>query len=413
MNILWSVNTLMPDVAKMVGTKSSHAISWVDAMSKELIKDKNVNLAIAAVGNVHEVKYYSIGGILYYVLPTNVSESDWVNVISTFKPDIIHAYGTEKTHNMPLIGSSKIKVPIVISLQGILTQYERFYYGGIDVGTLIKNITIRDIIRGTVFQERERFIKQSKNERWMLQHVKYVEGRSTWDKVSSLGINPNLDYYHCPRLIREPFYNIHWSHDNMERHSIFVHQGNYPIKGLHFVFEAMETILKKYPDAKLYIAGNDVLHKSNWKQKILRNGYSKYLKSLFSKYHLENHVIFTGTMSATEVAKFLSKMNVLVIPSVIENCPNSLAEGMLVGVPSVVSYVGGNAELLNNGECGELYCYNEPLMLAHCVDRIFSSKELAINYSKKASAVASQRHDPNVLKQQLLSIYNKIIEKEK
>ena len=38
MNILWSVNTLMPNVAKKIGVKSSHAISWIDAMSKEIIK---------------------------------------------------------------------------------------------------------------------------------------------------------------------------------------------------------------------------------------------------------------------------------------------------------------------------------------------------------------------------------------
>ena len=32
MRILWSINTLMPQVAKELNIKSSHAISWVDAM---------------------------------------------------------------------------------------------------------------------------------------------------------------------------------------------------------------------------------------------------------------------------------------------------------------------------------------------------------------------------------------------
>lgn len=399
----------MPEVAKEVGISSSHAISWVDAMSKAIIRESEHKLAIVAVGDNSEIQKIDINGITYYVLPKKVTENDWIKVVSDFRPVVIHAYGTEKTHNMPLISSKQIHVPIIISLQGILTQYERFYYGGIDVSILIRNITIRDIIRGTIFKERINFIKQSENEQWMLRNVSYVEGRSTWDRVSSLNINPALQYYHCPRLIREPFYTTHWDYSNIVKYSIFVHQGNYPIKGLHFVFEALPTILKKYPETKLYIAGNDILHKKTLKQKFLRNGYSKYLNSLYHKYNLESKVVFTGKMSAEEVAIFLSKMNVLLIPSVIENCPNSLAEGMLVGVPCVASYVGGNAELLNGGECGELYAFNEPLMLAESISNIFGSEELAKQYSEKGMVVARKRHNPKILIKTLLSIYDEII----
>ncbi len=403
----------MPEVASVVGISSSHSISWVDAMSRALVNSSQCKLAIAAVGNSSAIQRSKINGIIYYVLPSKVTEADWWQIAHEFKPDIIHIYGTEKTHNIPLIGSERIDVPIIISLQGIITQYERFYYGGIDITTLIKNITLRDIIRGTIFKERRKFFQQSKLEQWMLRNVSYVEGRSTWDRVSALSINPNLTYYYCPRLIRPPFYSISWDSSKIEKYSIFVHQGNYPIKGLHFVFEAMPTILKMYPDAKLYIAGNDILHKRTFKQEVLRNGYSKYLNSLIKKYKLEDKVVFTGRMSADEVATFLSRMNVLLIPSVIENCPNSLAEGMLVGVPSVASYVGGNAELLNNGKCGELYAFNEPLMLAESITRIFSSDNLARQYSEESMKVAKLRHDPDKLVKTLLNIYEDIIKKSK
>lgn len=399
----------MPNVAKKIGVNSAHAISWVDAMSKELIKDKDIVLSIASTAKVDELKKVDLEGIVYYILPSNDLDKAWGKVIEDFSPDVIHLYGTEKTHNIPLIKRSDINDKIVISLQGILKGYERVYYGGIDVSVLIKNLTFRDLLTESVFGGRRRFQRNAKTEAWQLEHVKCVEGRSTWDRVYALSINPNLKYFYCPRLIRAPFYNIHWDKEKMEPHTIFVHQGDYPIKGLHFVFEALPHLIRKYPDLKLYIAGADILQRKTLFKKITRNGYSKYLLSLFKKNDLKKYVVFLGRMTAEEVARRLSITNVMVIPSVIENCPNSLAEAMLVGTPSVASYVGGNAELLNNGECGELYCYNEPLMLANCIDKIFSSEELAIQYSTRAREVALKRHDPETLKKTLLGIYNQII----
>ena len=399
----------MPNVAKKIGVNSAHAISWVDAMSKELIKDKDIVLSIASTAKVDELKKVDLEGIVYYILPSNDLDKAWEKVIEDFSPDVIHLYGTEKTHNIPLIKRNDINSKIVISLQGILKGYERVYYGGIDVSVLLKNITLRDILTESVFGGRRRFQRNAKTEAWQLEHVNYVEGRSTWDRVYALSVNPDLKYFHCPRLIRSPFYQIRWDKEKMEPHTIFVHQGDYPIKGLHFLFEALPHLIRKYPDLKLYIAGSDILQRKTLLKKITRNGYSKYLLSLFKKYDLKNRVVFLGKMTAEEVAKRLSVTNVMVIPSVIENCPNSLTEAMLVGTPSVASYVGGNAELLNNGECGELYCYNEPLMLANCIDKIFSSEELASQYSIRSREVALKRHDPETLKKTLLGIYNQII----
>ena len=409
MRILWTVNTLMPQVAEKIGIKSSHAISWVDAMSKLLAKESSIKLAIASVAKVEKSENVEIDNVTYYILPQKNLLESWRAILKDFAPDVIHLYGTEKTHNIPLIGIKDNKAPIIISLQGILKGYERVYYGGIDVSVLLRNITPFDFLVGSVFKGRKRFQKGAKTEEWQLQHVKYVEGRSTWDKMYAMSINPDLEYFYCPRLIREPFYRVCWNQKEKESHSIFVHQGDYPIKGLHFLFEALPTLIKKYPDLHLYIAGEDIFNRTTLIKKIKRSGYSKYLLSLYKKYNLEHYVSFLGRMSAEEVANKLAVSNVMVIPSVIENSPNSLAEGMLVGTPCVASYVGGNAELLNNGECGELYCYNEPLMLADCIDKIFSSEELATRLSNRAREVALTRHNPESLKSTLLGIYNEII----
>ena len=192
MRILWSVNTIMPQVASKIGVNSAHAISWVDAMSKLLAKDESVKLAIASDASIKEVKCFDVDGIVFYVLPKDNLEKAWNQVVNEFKPDVIHQYGTERRHNVPLIKNFGMKLPYLISLQGILKGYERAYYAGIDVSTILRNLTLKDLIRGSVIRDRRRFQKNAKFEAWQLNSVAHVEGRSTWDRVYALSINQDL-----------------------------------------------------------------------------------------------------------------------------------------------------------------------------------------------------------------------------
>ena len=222
-------------------------------------------------------------------------------------------------------------------------------------------------------------------------------------------MNPNLGYFYCPRLIRAPFYEAHWSINKVERHSIFVHQGDYPIKGLHIMFEALAQVKKEFPDVKLYIAGRKFFETKTLKQKLFRKGYIDYLEHLVKKYDISNEIVFTGFLNAESLAKQLESMNVVVISSSIENAPNSLAEAEIVGTPCVASFVGGNMDMLRHEEEGFLYNYNEPNMLAEYIKLIFRSDDLANKFSKAASETARKRHDPATLEKTLLGIYKDVI----
>jgi glycosyltransferase involved in cell wall biosynthesis len=302
--------------------------------------------------------------------------------------------------------------PIIVSLQGILSEYQHHYYAGIEYSEMLKRISIKSLLfRDGFFSGRWDFIRNSKLEQKILKESKCVEGRSTWDYVSSKNINPSLDYYYCPRMIRSPFFEYQWNSETMEPHTIFVHQGNYPIKGLHFVFIALKKLLDKYPDTKLYIAGSGYFYPKTLKEKLVQNPYIKYLKDLMNKLGIENNIIFTGFLSAEELASKLSKVNVVVIPSSIENAPNSLAESEIVGTPTIASFVGGNMDMLEHNKEGYLYCYNEPNMLAEYIERIFDSNELANSFSFNEKKTARGRHNPEKLEKTLLAIYEDVINK--
>ncbi len=412
MKVLWTVNTVPPCVAKKLKITSSHAISWVEAMSDYLSKEDDIELAIVSPGKVKKLFTTKIDNINYYIIPKDCQRIDyWKLIFNDFTPDIIHAYGTEKKHNVLLIEKYGDKIPIVISLQGIISEYIKYYYAGISMKDIWKNTTLGDIIlRNGIIGGKMQFKKQIKYERRILRGINYVEGRSDWDEAISKSINPNLKYYYCPRMIRAPFYEKIWNKNSMEKYTILVHQGNYPIKGLHFMIDAMNILRYKYPNVKLYISGNNCFELNTIKEKILKKGYIKYLWKKIKKYKLEENIKFTGYLDSEEMAKLLTNVNVCVIPSAIENAPNALAEAMIVGTPIVASYVGGNAYMLNNGEGGLLYCYDEPQMLAKRIDEVFKQQEISEKISNNAYKISRERHNPKKLVNQIKKIYVKIIQ---
>ena len=410
MKVLWTVNALVPDIAKQLGLSGGHAISWVDAMSKRLKKRDDVKLAMATSAQVDSLKCHEIDGIRYYILPKNCDKLDyWDEILSDFVPDVIHAYGTEQSHNILLLQNHR-DYPIIGSLQGIMTEYQHHYYGGLDFSTMLKYSKLQDLFSTTgFFTGRKDYIKRSKTEIKQFNLLRYVEGRSTWDRVSALNINPNLKYFFCPRMIREPFFRYEWNPSTMERHSLFVSQALNPLKGLHFVLMAISKLKAKYPDIKLYVAGYDRLHPKLLRQKLTCSGYINYLKHLIRDLDVEDNVYYTGVLNAEQMAAKTASVNAVIIPSSIENAPNSLAEAEITGTPTIASFVGGNMDMLKHEEEGFLYCFNEPNMLAEYISRIFDSDELAIKFSNNAKNTARKRHDPKVLEDTLMNIYNEVI----
>ena len=110
------------------GIKSKHAISWVDAMGEKLKQKKDMVIAIASEGKGAVLQSKEIDGINYYIVFCGEKKTDvWNEVLNSFNPDIIHTYGTEQKQSYDLINNYVDKYPIIISLQGIITEYSKHY----------------------------------------------------------------------------------------------------------------------------------------------------------------------------------------------------------------------------------------------------------------------------------------------
>ncbi len=143
------------------------------------------------------------------------------------------------------------------------------------------------------------------------------------------------------------------------------------------------------------------------------SGYIKYINRLIKKYGLEDNIIFTGSISPSEVAKRLRKANVFVVSSAVEGASASLCEAMMIGTPSVSSFRGGMTDLLTDRVNGFTYDYSEYPMLACRIDELFSNDKLACEFSKRTIPLAEERHKREKNPKDMIEVYNEVIANER
>ena len=111
------------------------------------------------------------------------------------------------------------------------------------------------------------------------------------------------------------------------------------------------------------------------------------------------------------MAKQMSSVHVYVLSSVIENSPVTLSEAMLMGVPCIVSYVGGVPDMAEDREEALFYRDNDPQLLAYKIKQIFDDRELALKLSKNATKRILIDNDPQTNTNRMVTIYNDITTK--
>ncbi len=405
MRVLWLTNHILPEHAEALGRIPSPVGGWMPALTDALLETGQVDLGIATNVPGQAWSQKLINGKTYFSIPfrkPNYSKlpgalvEGYQRAIDAFKPDIIHIHGTEYFHGL-LTGRKHIECPTVISIQGLIDVYKEHYWGGMSCKDLIGSRTLRDWIRfDGLIEQKTRFSQRARWEREVFASNAAFIGRTQWDKAHTSRLNPNARYYHCEEMLRAPFYETSWKVDEIKRHTIYAPSASYPLKGFHVLLKAVSVLRREFPAVKLRVPLGGFYHSATgmeyfWKQ-LRSGGYAKYLTDLIMKNGLQSDVFSLGVLEASDVANELKTAHVFVLPSFIENSPNSLGEAMLVGTPSVVSFVGGVPSMVNDRESALCFPPGDAAMLADQIRQIFLQDELASKLSAQSRHVAKARH---------------------
>lgn len=384
MRVLWVTNVTFPEAIGLISQKTvlKGSGGWLTSLADALIVSDEIELHVASISTlVKELLTIKGEKIVYHILPAgkgddgyNVQyEALYREVFRSVEPDVVHIHGTEYPHSLAALRACGTQYTVV-SIQGLASVIARYNSGGISKWEALRNISFHDLVRGGIIRQQREMCKNGTYEEQLLREVKYVIGRTSFDRAHLWALNPDAKYFHCGEILRKEFYGSReWNYDNCVTHSVFMSQAAFPIRGLHIVIKSLIIVSQHFPDFQIRIAGRDVTFSSgSFIDRFRITGYGKILRKLIRRYKLEEHITFTGQLTAEEMVNEYLNCNIFLCPSSIENSPNSLAEAQILGVPCVASYVGGIPDMMKGYE-GQLYRFDDAEMLAYKICEIFEN----------------------------------------
>ena len=429
--VLWICNIMLPAIARELSLPYSNREGWLSGIFDRITEKKEeIEISVCfPIGNLTAgeeelLSGLSVNGARCYGFHENLNtpeiydrelEREFSEIFEMAKPDMIHVFGTEFPHALAAVKVFAKPEKTLIGIQGLCYEIAKVYMAGLPE-KVQRRVTLRDFLRkDSLKQQQEKFYLRGKNEIETITLAGHITGRTRFDREGTSRINGKALYHPMNETMRSSFYEGVWKLEACEKHSIFLGQGDYPLKGFHFLLQAMPEILKKYPDARLYVAGNSVISHRTVKEKLKLPAYGKYLLTLIRKEQLEDKVIILGRLSEEEMKRQFLKSNVFVCASVLENSPNTVGEAMLLGVPVVASRAGGIPDMITDGSEGLLFETGNPHALAAAVAQIFSEEKdgeghtLAMNLSAAGRRRAQNAHDGETNYRRLLEIYGDIL----
>lgn len=411
--ILWIVNIPLPAASEALGLARTPFGGWLSTMTQRLAKVSGVRLGIAMRAPVPELRSAELDGIHYFALPQtgrgglDARPADCARVIDDFRPDLLHAEGTEMAYTRRMLEAWD--GPRLLSLQGVINGIEPHQLGALRPWRMLASWRPRQMVAALalVLNKRLRFDPRLAGERETMALANHIMGRTSWDRAQAWAMNPSARYHSCSRSLRAPFHSWRWASSACDRHTIFVGNSAVALKGVHTLLDAVVLLRREYPNVRLTIAGaRPKEQRSRIRQWV---DYASYLQDRIRELGVERHINFTGVLDADEMAATMARCHVYAMASLIENSPNTLGEAMMLGMPCAVAYSGGAPSMAVDEREALFFRAGDPVTMAWQIKRLFDSDILCERLGAAAHARAMQTHDADANLRDLLAAYSEIL----
>jgi phosphatidylinositol alpha-mannosyltransferase len=166
-----------------------------------------------------------------------------------------------------------------------------------------------------------------------------------------------------------------------------------PRKGLPVLLEAMRSVVRRHPGARLLIAGR---------------GDADAVRDLVGE-DLRPHVALLGELTEEDKAAFLRSVDVYCAPNLLgESFGVVLIEALAAGAPIVASDLDAFARVLENGEAGVLVRRGDPAALAAALEGLLADPARRAELSAIGARVAAG-YDWAVLARRVLAVYETVV----
>jgi glycosyltransferase involved in cell wall biosynthesis len=414
MRILWFTGVQLPAVT---GKKLDRA-GWQEGLRRSLYTyQPQVELAIASFGSEHYEPFSAENATYYNIYREPAPVSRWKRLIKNWQhdsyereeldrclemvelvqPDLIFIFGAENPFGLL---ANRLPVPVVISIQAVLNGLVTHIFNGLAPWELLVELFSRETIIGEgIFHRHRQLKKLAKMEELIYSRCIVFEGRTDWDKKWLNRLNRKAIYFHIDRILAEEYYNNTWKYENTSQNLIFTTSSNAAFKGgITLVRGIIELNKRGRHDVSLSIAG---IHPTSI--------VGKNIRRLINKHKLQDQVTMLDRIQPMDIIKEMVRARVFVLPSHMDNSPNSLGEAMLMGMPCIASNAGGIPSMLKDGEEGLLYEHMDIKALADKIELLLDDPELAQKLGAAAKVTAIERHNPARITESTLEMYHQVI----
>jgi glycosyltransferase involved in cell wall biosynthesis len=171
-----------------------------------------------------------------------------------------------------------------------------------------------------------------------------------------------------------------------------------PLKYVTLLIDAFARLARKREKARLLLVGDGPLESALRKQ----------AESL----HVNDRVVFAGSIPNRELAPYYSAADVFALPSKFDNSPNAVLEAMACEVPVVATNVGGVPRYVTNGETG-LLVDTDPDALADVLERVLTDADLRNKLVASGLEMVRSRFSWRSSAERLIALYEELLHSER
>src|SRR5580704_5056441 len=146
------------------------------------------------------------------------------------------------------------------------------------------------------------------------------------------------------------------------------------VKGHPWLIASARAVVHEFPSARFVLAG-DGEQRPRFEEQV-------------RKLALEQNFLFLGRR--TDIPKILACCDIAVLPSRAEGLPNAVLEYMAAGLPTVVSRVGGNSELVEDEVTGLLVPSEDAVALSTALLRYLRNPEEMSKIARRGQEFVSR-----------------------
>jgi len=326
------------------GRGGGHAATWLPQLAHAFSRERDLEIFwLTLTGEVSETTVTHLLGQTFYRIPKTsmtvdvltgyaLARGKLLKVLEVIRPDIVHVWGSETPYPSVLVALSKQSIPTIMSMQGILSEYDR-------IGSFRGNWRIQ---------------LQSRYERGWVRAATVVTSESEWglDKVREMA--PDVDGRLVEYGVNPSFYDLSWNPD--PSHPVILYCGGKDWrKGFDLLFGALT--ISPAPRWTCWIAGGGSIPPG-------QNGM------------LPPGTEILGNLNWSQLQERMSRAWALILPTRADTSPNAVKEARVTGMPVITSRHGGQSGYIRDAENGMIVDPLTPEGLRQAMDALLSDFSL-------------------------------------